>query len=115
MERVQVAMAILRSFESELLSLSFESIVFFLRDIPARLTNDARLADSILIAAHKVCHFSLSLSLSLSLSRARARARAFFLCAVVSVLLTRGRGDVNRFNELNRVCLAHHLHVHVVT
>ena len=107
MERVQVAMAILRSFESELLSLSFESIVFFLRDIPARLTNDARLADSILIAAHKVCQCSLSLSLSLSRARARSRALSLFLCAVYT--------HSHPYIYIHIYTHAHCLHVDVAT
>jgi hypothetical protein len=49
-----VAVAILRTLECELLSLNFEAIVFFLREIPARLAADAKLAEAILAAAHKV-------------------------------------------------------------
>ena len=51
---LQVAVSILRTFECHLLSLTFESIVFFLREIPTRLANDTRLAESVLVGAHKV-------------------------------------------------------------
>ena len=47
-----MAVAILRTLECELLSLNFEAIVFFLREIPARLAADAKLAEAILAAAH---------------------------------------------------------------
>jgi len=50
---LQVAVAILRAFECQLLSLTFESIVFFLREIPTRL-KDVGLAEAVLVAAHKV-------------------------------------------------------------
>jgi hypothetical protein len=51
---LQVAVSILRTFECQLLSLTFEAIIFFLREIPLHLAGDRKLADAILDEAHKV-------------------------------------------------------------
>ncbi|EKX44386.1 hypothetical protein GUITHDRAFT_72355 [Guillardia theta CCMP2712] len=44
---LQVAIAIIRQFEGDLLALSFEEIVFLLRDIPSRLHREPKLADAV--------------------------------------------------------------------
>uniref|UniRef100_A0A7S4KTT3 Rab-GAP TBC domain-containing protein n=1 Tax=Guillardia theta TaxID=55529 RepID=A0A7S4KTT3_GUITH len=51
---LQVAIAIIRQFEGDLLALSFEEIVFLLRDIPSRLHREPKLADAILSSSHRV-------------------------------------------------------------